>query len=79
MRRELLMKQQAVRIVRTLQEEYLWQSTANWEAAMGAEEGAIDSIPGNEGRIAQALVNVERRIACLLGVLLELRRLDSEE
>ena len=25
---------------------------------MGEEEGAIDSIPGNEGRIAQAWVNV---------------------
>ena len=31
---------------------------SNLGAAMGAEEGAIDSIPGNKGRIAQALVNV---------------------
>ena len=27
-------------------------------AVVGAEEGAIESIPGNEGRLAQAWVNV---------------------
>ena len=31
MQRETLMKQQAVRIVSTHQEEFLWQSTATWE------------------------------------------------
>ena len=31
---------------------------SNLGAVAGAEEGAIDSIPGNEGRIAQAWVNV---------------------
>ena len=31
---------------------------SNLGAVVGAEEGAIDSIPGNEGRIAQAWVNV---------------------
>ena len=30
----------------------------NFGADVGAEEGAIESIPGNEGRIAQACVNV---------------------
>ena len=40
-----------MRIVITRQEEYLG-------AVVGAEEGAIESIPGNEGRIAQAWVNV---------------------
>ena len=31
---------------------------SNVGAVVGAEEGAIESIPGNEGRIAQAWVNV---------------------
>ena len=31
---------------------------SNRGAVVGAEEGAIESIPGNEGRIAQAWVNV---------------------
>ena len=31
---------------------------SNLGAVAGAEEGAIESIPGNEGRIAQAWVNV---------------------
>ena len=31
---------------------------SNLGAVMGAEEGAIESIPGNEGRSAQARVNV---------------------
>ena len=53
---------------------------SNQGAVVGVEEGAIDSIRGNEGRITQAWVNeCQRRIACLLGVLLALRRLDSEE
>ena len=51
---------------------------SNLGAVVGAEEGAIDSIPGNEGRIAQAWVNV-RRFACLFGVLLALGRMDPEE
>ena len=46
---------------------------SNLGAVVGVEEGAIDSIPSNEGRISQAW------IACLLGVLLALRRLDFEE
>ena len=40
---------------------------SNLGAVVGAEEGTFGSIPGNEGRIAQG-------IACLLGVLLALRR-----
>ena len=31
---------------------------SNWGVVVGAEEGAIKSIPGNEGRIAQAWLNV---------------------
>ena len=31
---------------------------SNLGSVVGAEEGAIESIPGNEGRIAQAWVNV---------------------
>ena len=31
---------------------------SNLEAVIGKEEGAVESIPGNEGRIAQAWVNV---------------------
>ena len=31
---------------------------SNLGAVVGAEEGAIESIPGNEGRIAQSWVNV---------------------
>ena len=31
---------------------------SNWGAVVGAEEGTIVSISGNEGRIAQAWVNV---------------------
>ena len=42
----------------TRQEEFLLQSTATWEQFVGAEEGAIESIQRNEGRIAQAWVNV---------------------
>ena len=36
----------------------LWQSTTTWEQFWGVEEGAIGSIPGNEGRIAQVRENV---------------------
>ena len=31
---------------------------SNLGAVVGAEEGATESIPGNEGRIAEACVNV---------------------
>ena len=31
---------------------------SNLGTVVGAEEGAIESIPGNEGKIAQAWVNV---------------------
>ena len=46
---------------------------SNMGAVVGAAEGAIESIPGHEGGECQ------RRTACLLGVLLVKRRLDSEE
>ena len=52
---------------------------SNLGAVVGVKEGAIGSIPGNEGRSAQAWVRCATRIACLLGLLLALRRLDSEE
>ena len=45
---------------------------SNLGAAMGADEGSIELIPRNEGRIAQAWVN-ERRAAYLLCVLLAFR------
>ena len=51
---------------------------SNSGAVVGKEEGAVASIPGNEGRIAQAGVNV-RRHACSLRILLALGRLDPEE
>ena len=57
-RQELLRKAQAVRIENIRQEKFLWQSTATWEQLRGAEEGTIESIPGNEGRIAHACLNV---------------------
>ena len=49
MQQESLMKRQEMRIASTRQEEFWWQSTA----VVGAEEGAIEPVPGNEGRIAQ--------------------------
>ena len=48
-------------------------------AVVGAEEGAIASISGNEGRICPSVGERQRRCACFLGVLLALRRLDPEE
>ena len=47
----------------------LLQSTVTLGAVVGAEEAAMESIPGNEGRIAQARVNCKRRFACLRGLL----------
>ena len=53
---------------------------SNLGAVVGAEEGAIESIPGNEGRInCPSVGESQRRIAYLHGVLLALRRMDSEE
>ena len=45
--------------------------------AVGAEEGAIESIPGNEGRIAQAWVNVREGLR--ISVLVALGIMESEE
>ena len=58
MQQESPMKEQTVRIESTQQEEFFSQSTATWEQLFEAEEGRIGSIPGNEGTIAQAWVNV---------------------
>ena len=52
---------------------------SNLGAVVGAEEGAFVSIPGNEGRIAQAWMNVRGGLRGFLGVLLALRRLDPKE
>ena len=52
---------------------------SNLGAVVGVKEGLIDSIPGNEGRIAHAWVNVRGGFACLLGVPRALRRLDSKK
>ena len=41
--------------------------------------GAVASIPGNEGRLAQAFGEFSRRYASFFGVLLALRRVDPEE
>ena len=58
MQQESLRKWQAMRIVCTRQEEFSVAIDSNLGAVVGAEEGAIESNPGNEGRIAQAWVNV---------------------
>ena len=47
-----------MRIVSTHQEEFFVAVDSNLGAVVGVEEGAMDSIPGNEGRIAQAWLNV---------------------
>ena len=46
---------------------------SNSGVVVGAEEGTIESIPGNEGRIAQAWLNVRGKIAYLLSLLLAFR------
>ena len=51
---------------------------SNLGAVVGAEEGTIESIPGSEGRIAQAWANVREGLY-LLGVLLALGRMDTEK
>ena len=68
---ELLMKGQVMRIASIRREESLLQPTATWEQLWAQKKG-IDSIPGNEGRIAQALGKCKRRFARLLGVFLAL-------
>ena len=53
---------------------------SNLGAFVGEEEGAVASIPGNEGRINYPGVGkCARRHASFLGVLHALRRLDPEE
>ena len=51
---------------------------SNLGAVVGANEGAVASIWGTEGRVAQAWVNVKGGLR-FLGVHLAIRRLDSEE
>ena len=56
MQQESLVKEQAVRIERIHQEEFFVAIDSNLGAVVGAEE----SVPGNDGRNAQAWVNVRR-------------------
>ena len=51
----------------------------NLEAVVGSEEGAVGPIPSNEGGNCPSMGKCVRRYACLLGVLLALGGLDSEE
>ena len=51
---ESLVKGQAVTIESIRQEESFYAVDSNRGAVVGAEEGAIDSISGDEGRTAQA-------------------------
>ena len=55
---EVCSEQQAVMIASIHQEEFFVAVDSNLGAVVGVEEGAIGSIPSNEGRIAQAWVNV---------------------
>ena len=55
---ESLMKEQAMRIERTRQENFFVPIDSNLGVVVGAEEGATESILGNEGRTAQAWLNV---------------------
>ena len=73
MQQELQMKEQAVRTGSIHQEEFLWQSTATWERLWERKKD-----PGNEGKNCPSMGECQRS-ACLLGVLLALRRLESEE
>ena len=52
---------------------------SNLGTLVGSKEGAVVSNPGNEGRIAQAWVNVQGGYAGLFRVFLALRRMDSEK
>ena len=55
MQQESLMKEQGMRIERIHQEEFSLQS----KAVVGEVEGTVASIPGSEGRITQAWVDVQ--------------------
>ena len=57
MRQESLMKEQAVRIENFHQEEFCG-SRQQFREQLWEQKGGIESFPGNEGRIAQARVNV---------------------
>ena len=52
---------------------------SNLGTVIDPEEGAVKSIPGNVGRIAQAWVTVKERCASLRRLLLAFRGLDSEK
>ena len=55
---EFLRKRQAMRIAKHTSGGVFVASDSNLGAVVGAEEGVIESFSGNEGRIAQAWVNV---------------------
>ena len=76
--RETLRKRQAVRIAKHTPGGVLVAIDSNLGAVVGKEEGAIESFPGSEGRIAQAWVNV-RGVLRIFGVFLAFRRMDAEK
>ena len=77
--RESQMKTRALKTASTRRVEFLVTVDSNLGAVVGAEEGAFDSIPGNEGRLTHAWVRVGGGMLGFLRVLWALRRLDSEE
>ena len=58
MQEESPMKMQAVKIANTRRVVSFVAVDSDLGAVIGKEEGAVKSLPGNEGRIAQAWVNV---------------------
>ena len=68
--RESPTKMQAARVASTRRSD---------GAVFDEEDWAAMSSPGNEGRVAQAWVNVRRGVPCFCRVLLALRRMDTEE
>ena len=73
------MKEQAVRIKKHTSGGVCVAFDSNLRAVVGAEEGAIESIPGSERRIALAWGECQRRITYLLSVHLALGRMDVED
>ena len=61
MQQKTQMKEQAVRIGSIHQEVYWWRRQ-QLGSFFGSGRKAIESIPGNEGRLAQAWVNVTGRL-----------------
>ena len=71
MQQESLMKEQAVRIERIHQEEFLWQSTATWEQLWEQKKGRLSR--SQEMKNCPSIGERQRRIAYLLSLLLAFR------